>query len=84
MFMRVKRKSFAFNISSVANQRVPTILARIPRQVEPRLPPQQNLNPLLSEPFSRPATSFSGSFPTLLPATEHGFYVIQFEGAIGS
>jgi hypothetical protein len=34
MFVRGDRKSFAFNISSVANQRVPTSAALTVRKVE--------------------------------------------------
>jgi hypothetical protein len=34
VFMREDRKSFGFNISSVANQRVPTSAALIPCKVE--------------------------------------------------
>ena len=46
MFMRGDRKSFAFNISSVANQRVPTSAALTLRKVESLLLRQSSVNSL--------------------------------------
>jgi hypothetical protein len=48
LFMRGNRKSFAFNISSVANQRVPSSAALIPRKVKSLLLRQLVLEFLLS------------------------------------